>query len=117
MLKPFPKAPFGVSSWILVSAFCNCAGWLLSILHQLNPAGYLITFLAGIAATLWLQQYLFPEGFRPLNLKRLQRRFRRPCAFAYLALGTLAILGGAMYPPSNADALTQRIPRVLNWLA
>ena len=30
-----------IKLWILVSAACVCAGWLLSILHQVNLTGYL----------------------------------------------------------------------------
>ena len=29
--------------WILFSAACNASGWLLSAIHQLNTAGFLLT--------------------------------------------------------------------------
>ncbi|PWU19522.1 MAG: hypothetical protein C5B50_06365 [Verrucomicrobia bacterium] len=36
---------------------------------------------------------------------------------SFLVLAFLAFLGGALYPPSNYDALAYRVPRVLHWLA
>src|SRR6185295_5371592 len=51
-----------------------------------------------------------------INLPKLRRRFARPLPLAFAALAALAILGGVLYPPSNYDGLSYRIPRVLHWL-
>ena len=51
------------------------------------------------------------------NLRKQRRRFRRTFPLAFLILALLAILGGALHPPSNYDALAYRVPRVLHWLA
>ena len=101
-------APFLVELWIGVCAFLACTGWVLSIIGQLNAVGYSVALLIGLAA-LW--------KIRPQLGRVRVRRFRRifPCCFLLLAL--LAILGGAIHPPSNYDGLAYRIPRVLHWLA
>ena len=45
------STPAAAVLWILFCAFCNCAGWLLSAIHQLNALGYLII---GIFAVSWI---------------------------------------------------------------
>src|SRR6185503_5750714 len=117
MPKSPPQAPLAVAGWIVLCAFLNCAGWLLSAVHQLNLAGYSILMLAGVAAViLWRKQALAGgwSGFRPA---KLARRFRRPFPIAFLCLAALAFLGGAIHAPNNYDALAYRQPRILNWLA
>jgi len=49
--------------------------------------------------------------------RKIRRRFRRPFPLAFLILAALAFLGGALYPPTNYDALAYRLPRILHWLA
>ncbi len=34
----------------------------------------------------------------------------------FLLLAALALIGGALYPPTNIDTNAYRIPRVLHWL-
>lgn len=103
--------------WIWFCAFLNCAGWTLSALHQLNAGGYAAALALGLAAWLvWWKHSgapLFPEFRWP----KLRRRFRRGFPLAFLVLAALAFLGGALYAPSNYDALAYRVPRVLHWLA
>ena len=106
-----------VAWWILFGAFCNCAGWLLSALHWLNATGYVLAFVFGLGAVVAFRRRLLPAGLPRLNLPRLRRRFGRLFPLAFLTLAFLALLGGVLYPPANVDALVQRIPRVLNWLA
>ena len=55
-----------------------------------------------------------PPQFR---WQKFRRRFRRPLPLAFLIVAALAFLGGAIYAPDNYDALTYRLPRILNWLA
>ena len=111
------RTPAAVAWWIALCAFCSCAGWILSAIHQLNAGGWGVTFLVGLAAVWMMRGKLFPGGFRGVNLSKGRRRFRRAFPFAFLVLASLAILGGVMHPPSNYDALAYRVPRLLHWLA
>ncbi|HVM51461.1 MAG TPA: hypothetical protein VMU04_25745 [Candidatus Acidoferrum sp.] len=90
---------------------------MLSAVHQLNAAGYAVAFAAGLVAAWLLRKQLFAGNSGRWNLRKQNRRFRRAFPLAFLILATLAILGGALYPPSNYDAMAYRIPRVLHWLA
>src|SRR4051812_47036039 len=116
-MRKCSKVPAAIAWCIIFCAFCNCLGWGLSAIHQLNPGGYLIAFALGIAAMAVVRKKLFPASAGHFRLKKLQRRFSHffPASFAFLA--TMAILGGFLHRPSNPDGLTQRIPHLLNWLA
>lgn len=104
--------------WIWLCAYLNCAGWALSALHQLNAGGYAVV-LAIWLLSLFILRKFFPSppscSSRDI-LKKNLRRFRRPFPLAFLALATLAFLGGVLYAPTNYDALAYRLPRVLHWL-
>src|SRR5262245_12508220 len=101
--------------WILFCTFCNCVGWILSALHQLNAAGYSVAFgLAGITLAVFRKQ-LWPAWMWQLNWKKRAKRFRRLLPATFLVLATMAILGGVLHAPGNPDGLTQRIPRLLHW--
>lgn len=103
--------------WIVFCAFCNCIGWLLSGFHELNAAGYATAFgIALLSALLWKAK-TGAVFFERRDLHKLQRRFRRLFPAAFLILAALAFLGGALYAPTNYDALAYREPRVLHWLA
>src|SRR5512143_1234230 len=120
MLKHGPSrigAALPVAWWILFCAFCNCAGWVLSAIHQLNAGGYLIAFALAAVAIIGFRKQLLPDGLPQLNLGRQHRRFRRFFPAAFLVLAAMAILGGFLHPPSNPDGMTQRMPRLLHWLA
>jgi hypothetical protein len=100
--------------WMLFAVFCQCAGWGLSAIHQLNAAGYIVAFvLFFVAAAVWMRR-AFPGMAKPFFPKH---RFRRPFPVAFLILTALAVLGGALYLPNNFDAHAYRTPRVLHWLA
>src|SRR5690242_13677029 len=99
--------------WICCCVYFNCAGWMLAAFHQLNPTGYAAALLPGIFLTLaWLKKD--PPPFRPQKIFRL---FRRPLPAIYLFLTIAIFIGGMLYAPANYDALTYRLPRMLNWLA
>jgi hypothetical protein len=99
--------------WLAGLVWLNLAGWTLAACHQLNPAAYALALLAGIfLAGAWLKKN--PPQFRP---QKFFRRFRRPLPFIFLLVTILIFLGGILYAPSNYDALTYRLPRMLNWLA
>ena len=137
MSKCPPRARVFVTGWIVLCAFCNCAGWVLSALHQLNVGGYAVAFLLGLAALVIWRKKLFPERTTPeragLGAKlasvpdqesgapkavaRCVRRFRRAFPLGFMILATLAILGGVLHAPNNYDALAYRVPRMYHWLA
>lgn len=109
--------PAAIAIWIWCCAYLNFAGWTLAALHELNPTGYAIALLIGFAALfVWRKKTI--ENFPPRVLwPKLRRRFRRPFPVIFLLAAVLIFLGGALYAPSNYDALTYRLPRMLNWLA
>jgi hypothetical protein len=76
-----------------------------------------VVFALGAAAIWVLRRRVFPEGLPRLNWRRVRRRYSRPFPLAFAILAGLAILGGALYGPSNYDALSYRVPRMLHWLA
>jgi len=105
--------PAAFAIWICGCAYFICVGWLLAALHQLNPMGYALALLPGILiALLWLKKN--PPAFRP---QKIFRRCRRPLPAIFFLLAALIFLGGLLYAPNNFDALTYRLPRMLNWLA
>jgi hypothetical protein len=80
-------------------------------------AGYAVIFLLGLAVVWMLRARVWPGKVHGWNLRKQRRRFGRTFPLAFLILASLAILGGAVHPSSNYDALAYRIPRVLHWLA
>ena len=105
--------------WILVSAGLVGAGWILSALQALTPAGYAVSFgllLAGILV-IW-RRAGWHWGHAPGQTWRIfRRRYRRTAPRLFLLLFCLAALGGAIYGPhSHNDASEYRTPRVLHWL-
>ena len=112
-----------VKLWVLGSAACVAAGWILSALHQLNLAGYAVfffLFVAGLAVEYRRRRREgratgAMAGAKPArwNLPR----FRRPLPLLFLLTAALAIAGGALHAPNNYDALTYRFPRMLHWWA
>jgi hypothetical protein len=102
--------------WVWFCAYLNCAGWVLSAIHQLNAGGYAIVLLLWFAGLFVWKQKTSTQIF-PRPCHKFRRRFRRPFPLAFLILAAMAFLGGALHPPANYDALAYRVPRVLNWLA
>ena len=109
--------PSFISFWIWFCAYLNCAGWLLSALHQLNARGYAVVLLVGLAALLVWRKKSSPRLLPQIRWQKYRRRFSRAFPLAFLILAALAFLGGALYPAGNYDALAYRTPRVLHWLA
>lgn len=110
----YPSAPFALKVWILFCAYSTCLGWALSYFGILNRAGYAVGMVAFLAIAGVLRQRHASRGFK---LPRFKNRFSAGVPMAFLLLAILAIAGGAIYPPSNPDGLTHRVPRLLNWLA
>jgi hypothetical protein len=103
--------------WIWLCAGLNCAGWVLSAIHRLTPAGYAAALLAGLATLIFWWRKTPEAKPLPVRWHKFHRRFRNPFPLAFLVLAAMAFLGGALYAPNNYDALAYRIPRVLHWLA
>ena len=88
------------------------AGWALTLTGWLGASGYCVIGGAmGIAAAVvvWRGRGQWTVRCRP-------RRWRRGWPAAFLVLAGLAALGAGLHAPSNIDALTYRLPRVLHWL-
>ena len=105
--------------WVLISAWLTCTGWGLSLIKQLNAVGYVVSLIlfTGIYAlrvrscstsVRWIT--------RGLDV-RLKKRFRKPLPLIYMVCLLAAILGGSLNAPTNYDALSYRVPRVLHWWA
>lgn len=108
-----------IGIWIFLQGGCVAAGWILSLLGQVNATGYFVVLLlaAGTFAV-WRRHWWM--GIWKVKLpgwKCLIRRFRRPFPFLFLVTAALAFLGGAIHPPNNYDALSYRLPRTLMWWA
>ena len=104
--------------WISLSTLLVSSGWILSVLHELNPAGYLAIFAAGAMAAMWRwhKELPFPQDFRRA-WNKFTHRFRRPTPLLFLALALLSFIGGLLYLSINGDSNAYRIPRLLHWLA
>jgi hypothetical protein len=109
-----PVAP--AAAVICLCAWLNCTGWTLSALHQLNVVGYTVSLLLGVAAFWWWKRRTALEIFPRRTTSVICRRFRLPLPAFFSFLTVLIFLGGVLYAPSNYDALTYRLPRMLNWM-
>jgi hypothetical protein len=106
-----------ITAVLLCCAYVSAAGWLLSALHELNAAGYLIALLIGVAAFgVWRAKNPIHRPWR-ISLHRVRRRFRRLLPTVFLLVAAMVFLGGILYAPNNYDALAYRLPRMLHWLA
>src|SRR6266480_5288150 len=103
--------------WIWSCAYFNCVGWTLSALHQLNAAGYTAALVLWFIALLIWWKKTSDKSWSLRCWQKPRRRFARPLPLMFLILAAMAFVGGAIYAPSNYDALAYRIPRVLHWLA
>jgi hypothetical protein len=117
MPRVISTTPRMVAGWVTFCVFCNCAGWLLSAAGQLHAGSYVILFAGfGIGSVAWWRKarLRLPISHR---LFRYRVRCKRLIPLGFTVLAAMAIVGGALYPPNNYDALAYRTPRVLNWLA
>ena len=108
--------PSAAVIWIWFCAYLNCAGWVLSALHQLNRTGYACAFAIGLGALLLWKQQTGARIFPKIHPPKLRRRFKRFFPLAFLSLAALAALGGALHEVCNYDTLAYRTTRVLHWL-
>ena len=115
---------FFVKGWILASTWASLVGWSLSLSGHFNQTSYAwslvflafaLALLCGKTKSLRLKAFFYPIYF----FKRLRDNPFKPTSwlsllFIFVAFLTLA--GGILYPPSNYDALSYRLPRILHWL-
>lgn len=108
-----------METWLLLCSWLCVGGWTLSAIHQLNRTGYAVWLLAGALGWLaWRRANQESVGFRVTGLMpRLQCCLHKPLPLAFFVLAGMTACGGALYPTTTIDVLSQRIPRVLNWLA
>ena len=109
----------GIRFYLLWAVACVLAGWSLSVLHCLMFAGYVVALPLVMFGLIWLTRV---PGITPRQIRRrwgqvLFRRFRRPLPLVFLLVLALVIAGAVIQAPTNYDALTYRLPRMLNWLS
>ena len=101
--------------WIVLSAWFVAGGIFLSAIGQLNRQGNAILLCVGLLGS--LSGYLMLQGgiwpSKPLRW----RRYYKPFPLLYLLCAGAVVLGGAVHAPTNYDAFSYRIPRLLHWLS
>jgi len=104
--------------WLLWSAWCSLSGWALSAVNQLDGRGHLALLPALLAAIYcWLKTTSSARSDFS-NFKKWRRRLCRPLPLIYLAIVGLSLLAAAENAnPWSFDAVTYRLPRVLDWWA
>jgi len=115
---------FFVKGWILVSTWASLVGWSLSLGGHFNQTSYAwsLVFLAFALALLSekTKSLRSKTFFHPIcYFKRLRESPFRPSSWPpllFIFVAFLALAGGILYPPSNYDALSYRLPRILHWL-
>jgi hypothetical protein len=101
--------------FVLLSAFFSLGALFLSLLGQVNRAGCSVLLVAGGVGSIFAYHRL--NGGRWATCGVRLRRFKKPFPALYLLCALAAIIGGAIHPPTNHDALSYRVPRLLHWLA
>lgn len=110
--RPWPLALRVAALWLVFTAWTSCSGWILSALCQLNGLGYLFALPVLVAGFVVFWRASAGDG--TLVFPRLRLR-KRPAAIGWLLVVSACLVGGVAYAPSNYDALSYRLPRVLYW--
>lgn len=113
---PFTLRIAGI--WLIYCAWSSVAGWTLSCLHALHGTGCAVAAAPLLLISVWWWKSTSPLAVMPTRSWHTMARrvWKFPPCFAWIIIGGLAFAGGALNPPSNYDALTYRIPRLLYWL-
>ena len=93
-------------------AVLSLAGWVLSFFRILTPISYRLVIAFFIGITFWFLKGLPWSVFFRRNLKR----FRRPLPAVFAGTGCLVLVGALLSSPSNYDALSYQVPRIMHWL-
>lgn len=102
--------------WLIWSAWCSAAGWLLSSAHQLDGYGYAALFplLLG-GGWFWFRSTAPGTPVPCRSFKKAFRSLKRPAPLIFYAIVLLSLIGGVLYLPWSYDAATYRLPRILFW--
>lgn len=119
MRKNLPRARSSTevltAVWIFLSACFSLGALFLSLLGQLNRTGCSVLLVTGVSGSIFAYHRLNGDQWFPHGLRL--RRFKKPFPALYLLCALAAIIGGAIHQPTNHDALSYRVPRLLHWLA
>ena len=115
---------FFVKGWILFSTWASLVGWSLSLSGHFNQTsytwsivflGFALALLCGKTKSLCSKTFFYPICYmKRLRVNPFNPSSWLPLLFIFVAFLTLA--GGMLYTPSNYDALSYRLPRILHWL-
>lgn len=114
--RPLPLVLRLAGIWLIWSAWCSAAGWLLSAAHKLDGYGY-----AAILPVLLVGGWFWLKGtasgaFRSSHpIRKFFHRLGQPAPLVYFSIALLSLLAGALYTPWSFDAATYRLPRILYW--
>jgi len=110
----------------MVSTWATLTGWALGATGHLNPTTYAWSVVVFILVLVFLcfknRLGLLPirRWRRPFLLQQRSQHSRQGYLFWIPSLFVLVVFlslgGGLFFPPSNYDALSYRIPRMLHWL-
>lgn len=115
---------FFIKGWVLISVGASLLGWVLGLSEQLHAISYVWLFfcLTLLIALFWKRtDWATPKKLFPI-FRYLRRYYQKPSdPFSWLPLlffltALLSFLGGILNSPSNYDALSYRLPRILHWL-
>jgi hypothetical protein len=98
--------------WLVFVAWSSCTGWALSVIGQLNYAGYCFALipLLVICALLWRN-----TSAATIPAVRFKNPFLATGSATWSFLVILSLVAGLLFAPSNFDALSYRRPRILYW--
>lgn len=97
--------------FILTNVALILGGGLLSAIYAFDRVGYsFLLLLLGVPIVGYFVHINWRSGWA-----RLKKRSRRPLPAIFYGVALLSSIGGAIHPPSQYDALTYRIPRILHW--
>lgn len=118
--------PLSWRLWLVISSWASLTGWCLGLTGHLDRKCYAWA-LCLIAALLISACFKKPFCFLSLTslsrppLLLWRRGASRPQSFLlwlpmlFVLVAVFALLGGILYHPTNYDALSYRIPRLLHW--
>ena len=114
---------FFVKGWTLLSTWASLVGWSLSLSGRFNQTsytwgllflGFALALLCGKTKSLRSKTFFYPICY----LKRLREHPFNPSSWLpllFIFVASLTLAGGILYTPSNYDALSYRLPRILHW--
>ena len=120
-LQPENRSPYSswtlgaTAIWILLSSWLTAGALILSFIGQLNRTGNALVLFLGISGSIYGYRRLSGGLFFSTGVR--WRRFKQPLPLLYLLCAGAALIGGALHAPTNFDAFSYRIPRLLHWLS